>query len=125
MEILRMTINDYNMIKDILFEEFDDFWSEGILKKELESENSKYIVIKENGEILGFAGIWISPVDCQITNIVVKKIYRNQGIGSRLLEKLIEVAKETEFDVLSLEVNEKNVSAIKLYEKYGFEIVRN
>ena len=120
-----MTINDYNMIKDILFEEFDDFWSEGILKKELESENSKYIVIKENDEILGFAGIWISPVDCQITNIVVKKIYRNQGIGSRLLEKLIEVAKETEFDVLSLEVNEKNESAIKLYEKYGFEIVRN
>lgn len=125
MEIFEMSIKDYEQIKDILQIEYDEFWTSGILKNELENKDSKYFVAKNDNNILGFAGIWFSPVDCQITNIVVKKDSRNQGIGSLLLEKLIEIAKETEFDVLGLEVNEKNVPAIKLYEKYGFEIVRN
>ena len=125
MEIFEMSIKDYEQIKDILQIEYDEFWTSGILKNELENKDSKYFVAKNDNNILGFAGIWFSPVDCQITNIVVKKDSRNQGIGSLLLEKLIEIAKETEFDVLGLEVNEKNVPAVKLYEKYGFEIVRN
>ena len=123
MEISIMTLKDYEVIKDKIQEEFDDFWTDSILKKELEDINSKYIVIRKEDEIVGFAGIWISPVDCQITNIVVRKTYRKQGIGCLLLERLIEIAKETEFDVLCLEVNEKNIPAIKLYEKYGFEKV--
>ena len=96
MEISSMKLEDYEQIKDRL-EEYDDFWTERILRKELESETSTYIVIKEKSEILGFAGIWFSPVDCQITNIVVKKSHRKQGIGSKLLEKLIEIAKETPY----------------------------
>lgn len=123
MEISIMTLKDYEVIKDKIQEEFDDFWTDSILKKELEDTNSKYIVIRKENEIVGFAGIWISPVDCQITNIVVRKTYRKQGIGCLLLERLIEIAKETEFDILGLEVNEKNIPAIKLYEKYGFEKV--
>lgn len=125
MEISLMTLDDYEQIKDKLQDEYDEFWTKSILKGELENENSKYIVIKENDNILGFAGIWISPVDCQITNIVVKKTNRNQGIGSVLLERLIEMAKETDFDVLALEVNENNSSAIGLYKRYGFKTVRN
>lgn len=123
MEISIMTLKDYEVIKDKIQEEFDDFWTDSILKKELEDTNSKYIVIRKENEIVGFAGIWISPVDCQITNIVVRKTYRKQGIGCLLLERLIEIAKKTEFDILGLEVNEKNIPAIKLYEKYGFEKV--
>ena len=123
MEISEMTLADYEIIKDKLQEEYDDFWTESILKKELEDVNSEYIVIKSNEDILGFAGIWKSPVDCQITNIVVKKTCRKQGIGSLLLEKLIEIAKTTSFEMVGLEVNENNISAIKLYEKYGFQKV--
>lgn len=123
MEISEMTLADYEVIKDKLHEEYDEFWTESILKKELEDLNSKYIVIKKDKEILGFAGIWKSPVDCQITNIVVKKTCRKQGIGSLLLERLIEIAKNTDFEVIGLEVNENNISAIKLYEKYGFQRV--
>jgi ribosomal-protein-alanine N-acetyltransferase len=118
-----MTLEDYEKIKDNLQEDFDDFWTPSILKSELESENSKYIVAKENDEIVGFAGIWISPIDVEITNIVTKKDERKKGIGSLLLEKLIEMAKQTEKDNISLEVNENNIAAGCLYEKYGFEVV--
>ena len=78
MEIREMTISDFEKIKDTLQSDFDEFWNANILKSELESENSKYIVLEENDIILGFAGILITPDDTQITNIVTKKYERNK-----------------------------------------------
>lgn len=117
-----MTLSDFEEIKDILLEEFDNFWKPSILESELKSENSKYIVAKENGKIVGFAGLWFSPIDAEITNIVTKKSERKRGIGTLLLDKLIEMAKEANRDNISLEVNEKNIAAGILYENVGFEI---
>lgn len=121
-EISQMTLEDFEEIKDILQTEFDEFWKPSILKSELENTNSKYIVAKENNIIVGFAGIILLPDDAEITNIVTKKNERKKGIGNLLLVKIIEMAKY-ERNNISLEVNEKNEPAIKLYEKYGFEKV--
>ena len=122
-KIEEMTFEDYEKIKDNLKEEFDEFWSASILKSELESENSKYIVAKENENVVGFAGIILLPDNAEITNIVTKKSERKKGIGSLLLEKLIEMAKNEKKENISLEVNENNISAINLYKKYKFETV--
>lgn len=114
-----MNLDDFQKIEPIYNIEFDDFWNPQNLKSELQNVSSKYIVAKENGEIVGFAGIWYSVDDAHITNIVVRKSYRNKGIGSLLLEKLIELAKTKAS--LTLEVNTKNEIAQKLYLKYGFK----
>ena len=114
-----MNLVDFQEIEPIYNLEFDDFWKPQNLKSELQNVSSKYIVAKENGEIVGFAGIWYSVDDAHITNIVVRKNYRNKGIGSLLLEKLIELAKTKAS--LTLEVNTKNEIAQKLYLKYGFK----
>lgn len=114
-----MNLGDFQEIEPIYNLEFDDFWKPQNLKSELQNVSSKYIVAKENGEIVGFAGIWYSVDDAHITNIVVRKNYRNKGIGSLLLEKLIELAKTK--TSLTLEVNTKNEIAQKLYLKYGFK----
>lgn len=122
-EIEKMELKDYEKIKDNLIEEFDDFWTPSILKSELESSLSRYVVAKKVDNIVGFAGIIILPDDVEITNIVTKKTERKKGIGTLLLEKIIEISKETNKEIISLEVNEKNDSAIKLYTKFGFEKV--
>ena len=114
-----MNLGDFQEIEAIYNLEFDDFWKPQNLKSELQNVSSKYIVAKENGKIVGFAGIWYSVDDAHITNIVVRKSYRNKGIGSLLLEKLIELAKQK--TSLTLEVNTKNEIAQKLYLKYGFK----
>ena len=44
LNIAKMTISDLDSIKDILSSDFDDFWNYNILKEELESETSNYIV---------------------------------------------------------------------------------
>lgn len=123
MEIIisRMTLSDLLEIKNILISDFDDFWNFDVFRSELENENSKYLVAKSDNEIIGFAGIWKAVDDIHITNIVTKKCYRNKGIGSRLLEELINLSKKENLSSLTLEVNENNIYAIKLYEKYNFK----
>ena len=54
-------------------------------------------------------------------NIVVKKSYRNNGIGSLLLENLILISNKKNLNFINLEVDCKNTIAINLYKKFGFE----
>lgn len=121
LEISDMTISDFEIISPILSSDYDDFWSPETLKAELANKNSHYIVAKLNGEILGFAGIWKSVDDIHITDIVVKKSYRRNGIGNLLLQKLIELTKKLNYTELTLEVNANNEIAKKLYLKFGFK----
>ena len=121
-KIEKMTIEDFYSIENILQTEFDEFWTPSILKSELENDLSKYIVAKDENQIVGFAGIIILPDDVEITNIVTKKNERKKGIGNLLLDKLIQMAFKLEKDI-SLEVNEVNTAAINLYKKAGFEEV--
>ena len=121
-KIEKITFEDFKSIENVLQTEFDEFWTPSILKSELESSLSKYIVAKNEDEVVGFAGIIILPDDVEITNIVTKKNERKKGIGKLLLDKLIQMAFELKKDI-SLEVNEENNAAINLYKKAGFEEV--
>ena len=118
-----MNSQDLESIKNILNSDFDDFWNYNILKEELNNKNSRYLVAKLNNKVIGFAGIKIVIDEADIMNIVVKKNFRNNGIGSLLLENLINLSKSLNISSLSLEVNEKNISAISLYKKFNFKEV--
>ena len=121
-QIDKMTLIDLENIKDILIADFDDFWTYNVLKDELNCNNSYYIVAKTlDNEIVGFAGIKSVLDESDIMNIVVKKSFRNQGIGSLLLKELINVAISLNSTSITLEVMDENFSAIHLYEKFGFE----
>lgn len=124
-EIEVMTLVDLENIKNILSSDFDEFWNYNIFKEELQSENSKYFVAKLNNEIIGFAGIKIIIDEADIMNIVTKKTYRNQGIGTLLLNEIISLCQKLNLTSISLEVNEINKSAIHIYENFGFEKVGN
>ena len=121
--IYDMTLEDIDSLKAILSIDFDDFWTFDVLKSEILSNTSKYIVIKNDSEILGFAGIKIILDEADIMNIVVKKAYRNKKIGSLLLDSLVKLSKKLSIKSITLEVNEKNLVAFHLYEKFGFKKV--
>ena len=112
---------DIKEISENLQTDFDEFWNENILTSEIKNENTKYIKASIENKIVGFAGILINYDDIHVMNIVVRKDCRNNGIGKILMEALIELAKKENKESLTLEVNEKNIPAIKLYEKFNFE----
>ena len=122
-KIEKMTISDLEQIKDVLEKDFDDFWKVNTLKEELLSNYSYFIAIKlsKTNEILGFAGFKKTLDTADIMNIVVRKDFRNKKIGKKLLTSLIQKAKEQDIKTIFLEVNSKNLPALKLYENIGFK----
>lgn len=120
-KIEKMTIESLNSIQDILLSDFDDFWTYSILNQELNCDSSYFIVAKSNDEIVGFAGLKVICDEADIMNIVVKKAFRHNGIGSILLDHLVSYAKSLDLNSITLEVNENNLYALKLYDKFNFD----
>ena len=121
MEITKMTLTDLEQMKNILYSDFDNFWSYNVLKQELENENTTYIIAKEKEEVVGFAGISVCIDEATLNNIVVKKSCRSRGIGGELLESLIDICSDLNLKTFTLEVNTTNEPAIRLYTKFGFK----
>lgn len=119
----KMTISDLAEIANNLTSDFDEFWNSSILESEIKNPFSQYIIAKINREIVGFAGVIDTVDQLEITNIVVRKDFRKKGIGNELLTELIKLAKENGKEKITLEVNNTNLAAIKLYEKNGFKNV--
>lgn len=117
-KILDMTIDD---LKNFNIDEFDKFWNINILKDELSSDSSHFICAKLQATIIGFIGIKTIIDETDIMNIAVKESYRNQGIGTLLLNNIINnFCISNNIKTINLEVNENNFPAINLYKKHGF-----
>ena len=82
-KISNMTLSDLNNI---------DFGNNNLLSS-FNFPNYKCIVAKIKNEITGFAILWFSVDDVHIIDIFVKEVYRNKGIGSSLLQELINISK--------------------------------
>lgn len=71
--------------------------------------------------IIGYGGIWLTVDDAHITTIAVDPSVRGRGIGELLLNALIDDAYELQARQLTLEVRVSNLTAQRLYLKYGFQ----
>lgn len=123
MEIHTMTVSDLDEIKENLSENFNNFWNYKIFKDELVNNNSSYLVLRYDDEIVCYGGIKIIIDEADVMNIVTKKDKRNMGFAKFILNELINIAKEENCKLITLEVNENNFPAISLYEKFDFKQV--
>jgi ribosomal protein S18 acetylase RimI-like enzyme len=90
------------------------------------SDNSLFLVAQAGRNMVGAltCGGGTLKADRHMTalGVYVAKPWREQGIGSALMEQALEWAKVSPVvERVELEVFAQNVRAIHLYEKYGFE----
>lgn len=88
-----------------------------------EEEHSVLYVAWKNGEIVGDASL--NGFNRRMSHraefgISVAKSEWGQGMGSALLQKIIEYAREHMIELINLEVRSDNRRAIQMYEKFGF-----
>ena len=87
----------------------------------------KYFVVVKRGKIIGGAGI--SPLDNYVGNVCeLQKMYfmpeaRGIGLGSKMMEKWLNFAKQAGFDQCYLETMPYMDDARKLYRKVGFQSI--
>jgi ribosomal-protein-alanine N-acetyltransferase len=70
--------------------------------------------------IAGYVGLWLMVDEAHIVAIAVREEYRRRGLGELLLADAIDLALESNLEVVTLEVRRSNAPAQSLYEKYRF-----
>lgn len=72
-------------------------------------------------EISGYIIFWIIEETLELHDIAVMEKYKKKGIGSYLMNFMLETAHTKKVEEVFLEVRKSNLEAIKFYKKYNFK----
>ncbi len=138
MDIRVLTVKDWEQFKQIRLkalqtdpqaffvtyekelETTDEEWQD-----KLQKQTKVYVGSFKEDSIIGLAGAFTmdTPQEWILISVYVDPEFRGQDIAGQLVRVIEDVVKEKGATRLSLLVNEHMTSAVRLYEKIGFEIV--
>lgn len=127
-EIKKIGIDEYSKCNNIWDMNKCEF-TEKFKKQIIDGDRFVYIY-KINSEFIGEGDLVINVDDFDyyvpnqriyVSRMIVKREYRNQGIGGIILDYLIEQAKEMAYSEMALGVDIDNYNAVHLYQKKGFK----
>lgn len=99
------------------------------IRKEIFGKKGGIFVAEFDNEIAGLITMYIDENEIEekegmhvyISDLVVRKKYREQGIGQKLMLYAEKFAKENRIKEIHLTVLDKNTSALDLYLKKGYK----
>ncbi|MBQ5897812.1 MAG: GNAT family N-acetyltransferase [Oscillospiraceae bacterium] len=96
------------------------------IRKFAGNPGSIMIVAFDEGELIGTGAVSVVSGKPRFAHrreiaISVRKDYWGKGIGTGIMNVLMDFAKKSGAEVLELEVRSDNEAAISLYKKFGFE----
>ena len=77
-------------------------------------------VAERQGVIEGYGIISIAAGESHLLNLCVRPESQRQGVGVKILQHLISVARQHEAEIIFLEVRPSNKAACALYRQTGF-----
>jgi ribosomal-protein-alanine N-acetyltransferase len=115
--------NDNMELKKLFNSTFSSIYSYDIDDDFANNKFTKYFIYMDNCNIIGFVNYYDLYDRYEIANIFVLNEYRRKGIGSSLIEEVINTGNNNHIINITLEVRIDNYNAISLYEKYDFKKV--
>lgn len=97
-------------------------WLAGVLAR-LEKDKVFHLVAEVGGEVVASSDLHFgsgSDSHVGVVGIVVKKGFRDVGVGTGIMEAVVDVARQRGLRVLVLSAFSSNRRAIHVYEKLGF-----
>ena len=99
------------------------------LAKSIRKENNIYLLAFVEGKPVGFAklkshslnDLIASPVQMELQKIYVLPEYQETGVGTALINEVINIARDEVPDSVWLDTYVSNEKAIHFYERFGFE----
>lgn len=107
---------------------FKEYLSIQNYDEELEHLEEKYgfpygrlYLAYDNGKLAGCIGLKrIDEYNCEMKRLYVRPEFRGQQIGDRLIQKIIDEARQIGYQSMLLDTLPFLQSAVHLYKKYGF-----
>ena len=123
-----MTLADIPAVLEIDRLSFPIPWSERTYRFELLENDSAYLVVAETDHVghrrvIGHVGYWIIVDEVHISTLAVHPDFRGNAVGEELLAQALARAHGLGAKLATLEVRASNAAAIRLYEKFGFNVV--
>ncbi|MDE6189861.1 MAG: GNAT family N-acetyltransferase [Clostridia bacterium] len=117
---------DYiDSIYDIENQSLDEAWSKEQLGGLIGCSNAiARVGLVDNKAVCSYS-LYIVGEEGFVNNLSVEETFRGKGVGSFLMEDMINCSKLRNLSALTLEVNENNTAAINLYRKFGFTVEGN
>jgi len=85
-----------------------------------------FIIAEAAGKVIGDLSMakdsWTLTGHVAYLGMEIRKGYRNQGIGTRMMQQALDWATRQRIRRIELEVFAENAPAIHLYQKFGFEV---
>lgn len=122
-----MRLADISQVHDIERMSFATPWPSYAFEQEISGNRlARYVVARvpegDAERVVGFAGTWLMVDEAHITTFGVHPGWRRQGVGRRLLLRLLEIAIEIGARRMTLEVRVSNAAAQALYASFGFTV---
>lgn len=86
------------------------------------AQNADLFYAMEGEVTCGSCAVYLNQGIGYITSISILPDFWRRGIGTKLLDEVIRVAKKYKIEVITLRVLESNKKAVKFYKKFGFEV---
>jgi ribosomal-protein-alanine N-acetyltransferase len=116
-----MESRDIDAVASLEIEVYPQPWSTNVFREELALANRRYVVAEDrSGSIVGYAGLLLVEDDAHVTTLAVDPQVRRRRLGSRLMLALVAASLAAHARHLTLEVRMSNLSARRLYERFGF-----
>lgn len=123
MKIRELAKSDYNQVIELWTKSLSNKFDNEINTDHVSDPSSITLVSVDNNTITGVASLYIIKKLTRtlglIEDVAVNENYRGKGIGKKLVEKLIGIAKDKKCDKTVLNSSEQNS---EFYKKIGFEI---
>lgn len=122
MKIVRASADHIDDLVAVENTSFKIPWSrQSLIDEIVNNSTAVYFCALSDNMAIGYGGMWQVLDEGHITNIAVHPQFRQNGVGSMLMEELLKEAQTRGITSLTLEVRKSNESAKSLYRKYGFE----
>lgn len=102
---------------------FSDPWGEETFRALIRHDRTFARVAEARGSVVGFAVLWFTGEDAELGDLAVAPGWRRRGVGGRLLEAALRLARQGGARRLRLEVREGNRAARELYRAAGFRVL--
>jgi ribosomal-protein-alanine N-acetyltransferase len=105
-------------------ESFTNPWTREMYTWELQNRSVCHIYVARTSRcrVAGFCAFWLVFDEIHINNVAVRPEYRGRGIGTAILQHVLNEGRRLGATRATLEVRASNENARRLYERMGFYV---
>jgi [ribosomal protein S18]-alanine N-acetyltransferase len=133
--LVERTLSEHDLDEIVSIEtaSFSNPWTRHMYLRELQNPDVSFLYVlrvspdrvSQDGrpdQIAAFCSFWLVLDEIHINNLAVRADHQGQGLGTVLLQHVLDAGASRGAERATLEVRRSNTPARRLYERLGFEV---